>query len=231
MNVLIVDDDIQFSKQLSKDFLSYFSYKNNLSIEIKNTDFFDIHSTYIDIALLDIDLQIKNGIDFGEFLRKLFPKIIIIFVSAREDMVFNTFSAGVFQFIRKSQYEHDSKIVFDQLKKYLKKRSHFRTLTINGRVVTINLNDVQYIIALGQDIIIKSGNGNHTLKSSIKDILSILDCSLFVQIQRGIVVNFNYLKVVQKNKVITADNVEYVVGRKYRNSIIKKYEDYLLDAY
>ena len=44
---------------------------------------------------LDIDLNVCNGINIAKYLRQLHPQLIIIFVSRREELVFQTFSTGV----------------------------------------------------------------------------------------------------------------------------------------
>ena len=90
-----------------------------IKIWLKCDDFLNIDMEQIDIAFIDIDLNVCNGINIAKYLRQLHPQLIIIFVSRREELVFQTFSTGVFQFIRKSKYIQDSKIVFEQLKKYL----------------------------------------------------------------------------------------------------------------
>lgn len=233
MNILIADDDITFSNKLSLDFSMYFKTKlDDISLTLKTSDFFHIKTTQIDIAFLDIDLQICNGIDYGQYLRDLYPHIIIIYISAREDLVFNTFSTGIFQFIRKSKYEQDSILVFEQLNQYLKKKTNKKTLTINGRITTIDLNKVLYIISIGPDVIITLYNKkNYTLKMSIDKILSVLNSSLLIQIQRNLVINFNYLTIVKRTNVVTRDGTNYKVGRKYQNNLIIRYENFIINDY
>ena len=115
MNILIVDDDKQFINLLKNDFLNYFSYQfNDIHIESKYDDYFHIESQKIDIAFIDIDLNTYNGINYAKLFRKKYNQnIIIIFISNREDLVFETLTTGVFQFIRKQKYDHDKLIVFE----------------------------------------------------------------------------------------------------------------------
>ena len=230
MNILIADDDLTFSRQLLSDLSSYFDNEfDDILFEVKATDFFDIKSEDIDVAFLDIDLKVYNGIEYGKYLRKLYPKVIIIYISRREDLVFNTFSTGVFQFIRKSKYHLDSESVFEQLKNYLKKKMYKRILTINGRVTSLDLNDIQYILSIGQDIIITMPKQNYTFKMSINAILIELDAPFLIQIQRNLVVNFSYLSEVKRAKVVTLDGTVYKVGRKYQDDLIKNYEEFLIN--
>ena len=56
---------------------------------------------------MDIDLVIQNGINLVKQLKMINADLIVIFISAREDLVFDTFSVEPFQFIRKKHYDQD----------------------------------------------------------------------------------------------------------------------------
>lgn len=78
MNILIIDDDLCFSKIIKKDILSFFSdFYDDISIEVINTDFKKVveYST-IDLIFLDIDLKTKyNGINIGQYIQSNFQKL------------------------------------------------------------------------------------------------------------------------------------------------------------
>lgn len=61
MNILIIDDDLHFSKRLKKDIFNFFSdLYDNISVEIINDDFKKIiNYSSIDLVFLDIDLKAK----------------------------------------------------------------------------------------------------------------------------------------------------------------------------
>lgn len=228
MNILIVDDDIDFSNRLKTDVEHILkTMDNHLNFYILN-DYFNRIKTgeEYDIAFLDIDLQTVSGIELGAKLRKRFPDIILIYVSAKDDLVFQTLSTGVYQFIRKVNYEADKKLVFNQLKEKLL-NSQIRLLTINKRLEPVHLSNITYITALGKDVVI-SEKQDLMLRSSIKDVLLQLDYPFLIQIQRSTVVNCNYIKNIQGNKLYTKDNREHVIGKKYMEHTHDMYGRYLL---
>ena len=55
----------------------------------------------IDILFLDIQMNGKNGMETARQLRKKDKKIIIIFVTAIEDYVFQAFDVGAFHYLVK----------------------------------------------------------------------------------------------------------------------------------
>ena len=140
---------------------------------MKCDHFLELDKEDIDVAFIDIDLNVCNGINIAKYLRKLHPQLIIIFVSRREELVFQTFSTGVFQFIRKSKYNQDTQIVFEQLKKHLLQNNQKHILVINGRKTVIKTNTIQYILSIGHDVVIKTNDHEYTLKSSIQDMLDM----------------------------------------------------------
>ena len=231
MKVIIIDDDQRFANILKDDFYKYFQYfDEKITIELKCDDFLNIDMEQIDIAFIDIDLNVCNGINIAKYLRQLHPQLIIIFVSRREELVFQTFSTGVFQFIRKSKYIQDSKIVFEQLKKYLADNFEKKILMINGRKTVIKTNTIQYILSIGHDVIIKTDDGEYTMKSSIQEMLDTFHCQDLIQIQRNLIINFYFIKDVKGNTIITMDDNEYKLGRKYQRDFINQYEEFLLNC-
>ena len=229
MDILILDDDKSFTKKLQKDFYEYFHFSyHDLTFKIKYDDFLNINMDNIDLAFIDIDLVICNGIDIAEKLRESFPQLIIIFVSTREELVFNTFKTGVFQFIRKAKYDYDIDIVFQQLEKYLQIHFNKKIIEVNKRKTVIEINNIQYILSLGREVIIKQKDREDIIKSTIRDVLDLFDSNMLIQVQRNFIVHFGFIKKVKNSTIITVDGKSYKIGRKYQKDFFEKYEEYLL---
>ncbi len=228
MNVLIVDDDIEFSQKLKNDFIINFRDVNRKNcIDIINHHFHDFNKDKsYDIAFLDIDLKTANGINIGNSLRNKNEDIILIYISAREDLVFETLSTDVFQFIRKSQYNQDKIKVFNQLEKKIK-RFLVHHLVVNGERITIELKKIKYILSLGKDVDITE-NKTISIRSSMKDVLSKFDFPCLVQIQRGTIINLYAIVNVDKGVVYTNDNKRFKIGKKYLSNFYDQYEEFLL---
>lgn len=229
MKILFVDDDIQHIHKLTDDFSKYFQFmRNDINMIVKTEDFFNLDFDQIDIAFLDIDLKTGNGIDLANKLKQKYPQIILIFISAKEDLVFKTLATGIFQFIRKSKYEQDIPVVFEQLKNYFKDYLNKKVITYNGRKLLICIDEIEYIIALGHECVIHTQSQDYTLHLPMQEVLDLLSSVSLIQIQRNLAINFRHVKKISKTKIITTHNTEYEVGRKYRINLLDKYEEYLL---
>ena len=227
MRILIIENDLDFANRLKEEI--YTDFKNidsSIEFDVVTHNFDKYNYSFCDVAFLDIQLNDLSGIEIGKKLRKKYLNILLIYVSIRDDLVFDALSTGVFQFIRKSNYEIDRKLVFEQLKERIKQRQ-IRFLNIDKRRELIKLNDVKYIVALGKEIII-SGKKDYVMRASLKEILEKLDYRYLVQISRNTIINCNFIEKIQANKVYTLDEKEYVVGRKYIKNLHEIYKEYLL---
>lgn len=233
MHICILDDDILFSKKLEKDVKKFFGMiDNNLTIDIFNKNFssiFDLKN--IDIMFLDINLEEKfNGIRFASYIKNIFPNMLLVFISSNDEYVFSALSIGFFQFIRKNKYLYDTSIVFNQLKEYLSQNKERIIIKENGYQYAIKLSDIEYVITIGHDLILKTTEREFVLSSSLKNFLKeIADYKDVVQIARNLAINLQFTKKVTKTKVIMINENEFSVGRVYQKELIESYEEYLLE--
>ena len=63
------------------------------------------HNLHYDVLFLDIDMPQIDGITIGSFLKKAEADAFIIYLSGREDLVFDTFETRPFSFLPKNQFQ------------------------------------------------------------------------------------------------------------------------------
>lgn len=231
MNIVLVDDDIEFSNKLKVDVKLYFKQLDeNINFIVLNDSFDTIKDIdQIDLIFLDVDLNFEmNGIDIGAYWKSKFPKIIIVFVSMHEDFVFPALSIGSFQFIRKTKYDFDIVKVLKQIEDYLKENLKKICIKMDGRSYVVRLNDIKYIMSIGHDLYINTYQKEYLIYSSLKKFMDQISFDELVQIERSLVVNLCFIKRMDKTSVITLNDEEYFVGRKYQDELVRKYEEFLL---
>lgn len=232
MRIMIVDDDMVFSNNLSNEFENYFNkLVDTIEMEIISKDFSLDMKINADIVFIDIDLKGKNGITLAKYIKSVSPKTLIIFISSKEELVFNALSVTTFQFIRKAKFKEDSIRVFKQLYQYIQENEKKIILEINGRKNVIKINEIQFILSFGRDLLIKTILHEYVLVSTIKQIIELLGSKSYydiVQISRSVAVNLNYISNIEANTVILQDETSHTIGRIYKSNLIKKYEEFLL---
>lgn len=224
MKVLFCDDDVEFLKQLENDFYVYFKDRIfELETKCLYQNFVDLQK--YDICFLDIDLKSVDGIALAKRLKTYNSKLIIVFVSQREDLVFHTFSVQPFQFIRKKHYLEDSKEVFTQLNYYLQQTT--MPLKINNQIVYINPLDITSVISLDHDVIITTKEKTYTVKDSLKNFCQKNEKFFVVQIKKNLAISLYQVQKVKGNKIMY-ENKEYIIGRIYQKNFKNLYERYLM---
>lgn len=224
MKVLFCDDDVEFLKQIENDFYVYFKDRIfELETKCLYQNFVDLQK--YDICFLDIDLKSVDGIALAKRLKTYNSKLIIVFVSQREDLVFHTFSVQPFQFIRKKRYLEDSKEVFAQLNYYLQQTT--MPLKINNQIVYINPLDITSVISLDHDVIITTKEKTYIVKDSLKNFCQKNEKFFVVQIKKNLAISLYQVQKVKGNKIMY-ENKEYIIGRIYQKNFKNLYERYLM---
>ena len=118
MNIIILDDDILFLNTF-KNKIQHFAKKifNDVTIDISTNTSILQNKTY-SIYFLDIDLINENGIAVATNIKRLNASAIIIFTTARNDLIYNAITVQPFYFIRKSELDNDLATAFILLKDY-----------------------------------------------------------------------------------------------------------------
>lgn len=228
MNVLICDDDMNFAHLLANDFSEFFKNKIRLmNLDILDSYFEKCLKNKYDLCFMDIDLVSQNGINLVKQLKINNEDIIIIFISAREDLVFDTFSVEPFQFIRKNHYKFDIDNVFTQLEWKLEKYFVKVLIKENKRNIGINPKDIITVISIGHDIIINTNKKTFYTTGTLKKFYEDNKNTTLIQIQKNLIINLDKIISVESSTVHYIDEKEYVIGRVYKKIFNKKYEEYL----
>lgn len=231
MKIAIVDDDVVFL-----DFFKHYldEYLPNYFNEYK---IYDINSNFLkkllneqyDIIFIDIDLQSEKGIDVVSIIKKIYSNCIFIFVSSKKEMVFDALSVQPFQFIRKSNLLEDLLLTLSLLNNYYKNNEKLITLEFYGRKTCINIKDIVYVQSDYHEINIVTINDSYTYRSTLKNMLNLMNSKSIIQIQKSLAINFDYVKEVnEKYDVILKNDNIFTINRYYRKTFMQKYKEYLV---
>ncbi len=207
--VAICDDEILLLPQLSSMVKSYFRSQN---FETEPDTFASaqdlLHSLYHspphDIYFLDIDIPEQDGISLAEKIKDRNPDAYILFVSAREERVFDTFRIQPLAFVRKSNFAEDMKKAMKTLMEHLDKPAD-QMLDFQdelGHVIPLNLTRLMYIEANEKYQNLVSTDGTELIRCSISDLEKALVPHHFIRIHRGYLVNPQYIYRINTSDII-----------------------------
>lgn len=229
MLIKIVDDDQVFAKKIES--MVYDGFKDiflDYSIDCITSNFEDRYFEKGDIFFLDIDLKEKNGIKIAEKIRENNSNAIIIFVSAMNDMIFDSLIVQPFYFIRKDNFDRDMKIACTLIQKYINKNHKIITFDLNGRKTSMQLSDIIYLESFLHEITIHAPFNDYKYSSTFNKMMLFINSTNIVRIHKSYLVNLFWVKEIYKEEMILNNGITLKIGKKYRQDVLKKYKEYLL---
>lgn len=229
MLIKIVDDDQVFAKKIES--MVYDGFKDiflDYSIDCITSNFEDRYFEKGDIFFLDIDLKEKNGIKIAEKIRENNSNAIIIFVSAMNDMIFDSLIVQPFYFIRKDNFDRDMKIACTLIQKYINKNHKIITFDFNGKKTAIQLSDIIYLESFLHEITIHAPFNDYKYSSTFNKMMLFINSTNIVRIHKSYLVNLFWVKEIYKEEMILNNGITLKIGKKYRQDVLKKYKEYLL---
>lgn len=226
MKILICDNHLDFIDKIRADIEKKLkSEEMAYQIYVKDHDFMQIDHIY-DVIFVNVDLGKDSGIEVARKIKKLMPKVIVVFVSADSNAVFETLSVGIFQFIRQDHYQHDITRCMDDMMTYLKNHLQYVLLDIKGRKTKIYYSNIKYILSIGHEVTIYGYDCEICFRATLSKALDMIHCRDLIQIQRGIAVHMNYIEDMKKWQIKGEDGI-FTIGRKYQKLFLEKYENYI----
>lgn len=238
MNVLIIDDDITFSKKLKNDIHDYFmKYNDQVDIDIINFHFSDlsIYKRY-DIIFVDIELPNTDGILLSKTLKRQNPTSLFVFISAKNNLIHSSLTVQPFFFIRKNNYSQDLSIFFDLFQEAILDNTMIQ-LSYKTKKITIPIQNIIYIEATQHILNIYTQDNIYKDNRSLKTIMKEIPNHYFIQIHRSFIINCKYVHSFSRGTVhlfkayhesVNSPYTSLSISRSYQKHFEEKYQEFLL---
>lgn len=175
------------------------------------------HAEY-DLLLLDIDLPGMNGVAFGKWLREQNNSVSIIFVSSREDRVFDTFEIESVGFVRKNRLLEDVPFVVRRFLDQRRKAEGEKKLVVETRekILVIPLKQIVYIEgARNSQLVHRDGQSEPIqVRRSMQELEEQLYEEGFLRIQKGYLVNFRYIRLIEDGSILLTNGERLSMSRR-----------------
>lgn len=159
-----------------------------------------------DLLLLDIDMPKVDGIRFGLYLRENKDRSEIVYVSNREDRVFESFQVHPFGFVRKSHFLKDIGAVIEAFLAARREedKEGDQLLVPQGKsgIVSIPIRSIIYIEGSGKQQIVHLDDRKDVLalRSSMENLESKVADKGFLRIHKGYLVNYRRISVIARTQ-------------------------------
>ena len=207
---IAICDDQQDSLETIEEELHRSS--KNLNVEIEThlyTDGNDMlglmknNKDYFDVVFLDIDMPKISGLDVAAKMRSINQEILLVFISAHEQYVFDSIDYSPIKYIRKLKMHDEIELALKKANKCINSR--------NTKTIIIKTGDGE--IRLRHDDINNGKAIELKERKTIKSLYEELDDEDFVQIHSGGIVNVKYIYEYSGYSITLDNETKLVVSR------------------
>ena len=216
MNCIIVDDEIE-TRTILTQFCSetnMLNLKEEFSNSVEALKY--LNNNKVDLIFLDIHLPDLTGFDLIKTLKNP-PKIIIVSidknkaVEAFEHSCIIDYLAkplGLSRFIRAVNRAHKTNLNLEnKININREGLSEELYLNINKRLIKIFTENICFIKAQGDYVLIKADEKKYTVKTTLINILIKLSAQKFIRVHRSYIVNVNKIEEVRHNFVLIKEDI------------------------
>lgn len=228
MDIAICDDD--------KNILQYLKKKIEITLEdncqittfesgYDLIEYIDSDISNPDIIFMDIDLKEHLGIDVAKKIQQKFNNIKIIFITGYASYVEDIFEVETLYYPAKPINEEKLKKALNKAMEVIKVNKE-EILNIKTEVVSINLNDVNYIESHLRTVIMHCGKIKKTIYKKLNEIENILP-EKFIRCHQSYIVNMEKVNILTTNKFILKSGDKIPVSQSKYKDTKEKFLNYL----
>ena len=205
IRIAIVDDDEAYRLQ-AKEYVELFSKESGEQFEItvfnSGMDFITDYKPVYDIAFLDIEMPLMNGMETAKRLRQVDNKICIIFITKMAKYAIDGYEVNAIDFVVKPIKYYN---FTDKLKKAVKHVQSYaeREVVIksNGSYFRLPLSQIYYIEADKHYLVYSTARGEIRERGNIEETVEKLGEG-FSMCNSGCIVNLKHIRQVTQTDVV-----------------------------
>ena len=201
MKIAICDDEKKiglFMKEIIDRF--YFVRDEEADIEcFENGDqLLQSDLENIDILFLDIEMPGRNGLEVAREIRKVNQNMVIVFTTAYDKFVFESFKVKAYRYLLKPVKESDLIEALQSIQQELYSSAEEISFSFQNENYHVRIADILYVEGMRAKIWIQCKNETYRYRGALKSIDSMLKGKGFFQIHQSYIINMN--KIVRYGK-------------------------------
>ncbi|MGE0076287.1 MAG: LytR/AlgR family response regulator transcription factor [Bacteroidales bacterium] len=230
MNCILIDDD-EMSRRVVEEYatkVDFLQLVHSFSSAVDALNYLKNTENSVQLIFLDVEMPEMTGIDFLE-ANANHPQIII--VSSKEKYALKAFEHSVTDYLLKPiTFPRFFKAVSRVYEKYNQQRSPLDDekeifIKKNNSLIRVKFNDILWIEALENYIVINTTNDRFTIHLTMKSIENQLPNVRFKRVHRSFIVNLNRIDSIEDNAIAirTSDGKKVIpIGKSYRDKLLSE---------
>ena len=217
IRIAIVDDEQIILRSIHKKIEDLFC-KAGVKFEIYDyTDAVvalkEIEQSSFDILFLDIDMPEISGMEIAKKLRVQEENIDIVFITNKEELVYDAIKFTPFRFIRKYRFEYEiEEAVNEFMNKFGKNNYTYMFSTSQGKKGVL-VTRVKYIEVMSHKLNVHGIKESFIANGNLKDIEEMFYDYGFFRIHQSYLVNYRFINLIKHKEVILDDGTTLPISR------------------
>lgn len=230
MNIAVCDDESKILEEIA-DFINKDFPGNKVATFYDGESFLSAIKTGLntepDVLLIDIDMPGMSGMEVAAALASEKARTLIVFVTAHDELVYDSFKYHPFAFVRKKYLEDELRNVLKDGQKEIVSRN--KQFIFQNASQTINLaqNEILYFEGQANYLAIHTTGDEYRMRSTMTAVEKELENCGFLRIHKGFLVNLEHVKIL-KTENLELDNGELLpIGKSYSDEAKKSILRYM----
>ena len=180
-----------------------------------------------DLSFLDIDMPEMNGLEVANQLGEVAKNGQIIFLSQREDLVFECLKFHPFGFIRKSRLIDDFSLMMNQYYQTISNAENDETkidFIDKTKTFSFKIKEIVYIEGDRnyQKIVLKD-KSSQNIRAAMGQLEEKLREHGFIRIHKGYLLNYLFIRSIATDEIYLTTGISLPMSKKRREEIMKQY--------
>lgn len=227
MKIAICDDEMEI-RELLEEKIEKYCFVNNIELNLKTfesgEDFLKQDVTDFDVLFLDVDMPGIDGLETAKAVRETNRDMLIIFLTAYSEFVFESFKVDAFRYLVKPVPDNEMTETLDAIRNKLCAPEDNLSFQFQNEMYSIRYSDIIYIEGMRDKLWIYCKDNTYRWRGALKTLNVMLKDKGFFQVHRSYIINMNKIQKYNSQAVVMEGDYKVPIS-KYRLDDFK--EEYI----
>lgn len=217
LNIAVCDDEAKILEEIAS-FIKQEFPQSKVQAYSSGDTFISSSQERPDVLLLDIDMPGMSGMEVASLLAQEKAQTLIVFVTAHDELVYDSFKYHPFAFVRKKYLADELRNVLNDCKKEIEGRNRHFVFQTASKTINLSQSDILYFESQANYLAVYTKDGEYRLRSTMTNIENELQNGDFLRIHKGFLVNLEHIKILKSDTLELDNGLMLPIGKSYSES-------------